>query len=153
MTRYKEKLPGNLSYPVGLEILATELGQVPQGNQLSVSFHANAGRATEIEHKRRSGEYYPVLAAHFHHSRLGYSESNEMREQGLYDPTWDVAVYAVSRRHRAVARTLLRDRGIPAVVAWLRAPRSDTWLQGRKGITAYFNEKDQSLVVEEDRAR
>ncbi len=149
-TQYKEKLPGHLSYPVGLELLATELGQIPQGDELSVSFHAYAGRATEIEDKMRSGAYYPVLAARFDHSRLGLSEDNELREQGFYDPTWGIVVYAVSRRHRAVARTLLREQGLPAVAAWLRTPRSDTWLQGRKEITVCFNEKDQSVIVETD---
>ena len=151
-TRYKEKLPYHLSYSVGLELLATVLGQVPQGDQLSVSFHAHAGPVTEIEHKRRSGAYYPVLAARFHHARLGLSEANDLREHGYYDPKWDIVVYAVSRGHRAVARTLLLDRGIPAVAAWLRTPRSDTWLQGRKGITVSFNEKDETIIVEEDHA-
>ena len=88
------------------------LGQVPQGDQLSVSFHAHAGPVTEMEHKRRSGAYYPVLAARFHHARLGLSEANDLREHGYYDPKWDIVVYAVSRGHRAVACTLLLDRGL-----------------------------------------
>ncbi|MGA2254563.1 MAG: hypothetical protein ABSG53_07880 [Thermoguttaceae bacterium] len=149
-TRYKEKLPGHLSYPVGLELLATELGQVPQGDKLSVSFFAHAGRVTEIEDKRRSGAYYPVLAARFHHSRLGLSEANDLREHGFYDPIWGIVVYAVGRKHRAVARTLLREQGLPAVATWLRTPRSDTWSQGRKEIVVCFNEKDQSVIVEKD---
>jgi hypothetical protein len=150
MTRYRENLPGHLSYPVGLGLLTTELGQVPQADELSVSFHMHASRATEIEHKRRNGEYYPVLVASFHHSRLGYSESSEMREQGLYDPTWNIVVYAVSRGNRAVARRLLCEQGIPAIAEWLRTPRSSTWLNGRKKITICFNENDQSVSVEAD---
>jgi hypothetical protein len=147
-TEYKEKLPSHLSYPVGLELLRTELDQVQQAGELSVSFHTHAGRVSEIEHKRRNGEYYPVLVARFHYDRLGYSESNEMRERGLYDPTWNIAVYAVSREKRAVARKLLCEQGIPAIVAWLRTPRRNTWLQGRKEITVCFNEKDQAVIVE-----
>jgi hypothetical protein len=147
-TRYKEKLPGHLSYPVGLELLAADLGQVSQADELSVNFHMHAGRATDIEHKRRNGEHYPVLAARFRHFRLGYSEDNELREQGFYDPAWEIVVYAVSRQNRAAARKLLLEQGIPAVIAWLRTPRTDTWLQGRKEITVCFNEKDLSLIVE-----
>lgn len=147
-TRYKEKLPSHLSYPVGLEFLATELAQVPQTDKLSVSFYAHAGRASEFEQKRRDGAYYPVLTASFHHWRLSCSESNEMREEGLYDPTWQIVVCAVSRKCRAVARTLLREQGIPAIKAWLRTPRTDTWLQGRKEISVYFSEKDESVIVE-----
>ena len=149
-TQYKEKLPSHLSYPVGLELLTTELGQVPQADELSVSFHAHAGRTTEVEHKRRSGEYYPVLTARFRYARLGLSESSELREQGLYDPTWSIVIYGVSRGKRAIARKLLCEQGIPAIVAWLRTPRSTTWLQGRKEITVCFNEKDQSIIVETD---
>lgn len=151
-TVYKEKPPGHLSYPVGLELLATALDHVPQADQLSVWFVVHSAKATEIEHKRRNGEYYPVLAARFHHSRLGYSECNDLREAGFYDPQWDIKVYAVGRECRSVARKLLLDQGIPAIAAWLQTPRSDTWLQGRKGITVCFNERDQSVLVEEDRA-
>ncbi len=110
-TRHKEKLPSHLSYPVGLGLLTTGLGQVPQADALSVSFHAHAGRANEFQHKRRSGEYYPVLTAGFHHWRLGLSESDEMKEQGLYDPTWYIVVYAVSRENRAIAGSCCAKRG------------------------------------------
>jgi hypothetical protein len=72
-----------------------------------------------------------------------------MREYGLYDPTWDIVVYAVSREHRAVARSLLCEQGIPAVAAWLRTPRSATWLQGRREITVSFSENDGNVIVEE----
>jgi hypothetical protein len=149
-TRHKEKLPSHLSYPVGLGLLTTGLGQVPQTHELSVSFHTHAGRASEIEHQRRNGEYYPVLTAGFHHWRLGLSESDEMKEQGLYDPTWNIVVYAVSRENRAIARKLLCEKGIPAIATWLRTPRSDTWLQGRKEITVCFSENDQAITVETD---
>jgi hypothetical protein len=148
-TRYKEKLPRHLSYPLGLEALATELRDVPQAEQLSVDFVAQASSATSAEHKRRSGEPYPVLTARFDHPRLGYSESNEMRERGLYNPSWSVVVYAVSRRQRAVARSLLREQGIPRVKRWLQTPRTATWLQGRKKITVYFSEADRTVFVEE----
>ena len=150
-TRYKEKLPHHLSYPVGLELLTTILGEVPQANQLSVWFVAHSAiRATEIEHKRRNGEYYPVLVALFHYDRLGHSECNDLREAGFYDPQWDIKVYAVSREHRAFAQKLLCEQGIPAIAAWLRTPRSSTWLQGRKQITVCFNEKDLAITVETD---
>jgi hypothetical protein len=150
-TRYKEKLPRHLSYPVGLELLATTLGEVPQGDQLSVWFVAHSAiRATEIEHKRRNGEYYPVLTALFRYHPLGYSECNAMREAGFYDPKWQIQVYGVGRKHRAVARKRLCEQGIPAVAAWLRTPRSSTWLQGHKQITVCFNEKDLAITVESD---
>jgi hypothetical protein len=133
---------------MGLELLATKLGEIPQANELSVSFHAHAGRATDIEHKRRNGEYYPILAARFHHSRMGLSECTAMQEHGFYDPHWNIAVYAVSRTNRAIAKKLLSEQGIPAVVAWLQRPRNETWLQGRKEIAVCFNEKDQTIIVE-----
>ena len=151
VTRYKEKLSRHLSYPVGLELLATELGEVPQADQLSIWFVArSANRASEIEQKRRNGEYYPLLRALFRYVPLGYSGCNDLRETGFYDPKWDLKVYAVSREHRAVARKLLCDQGIPAVAAWLRTPRGSTWLQGHKQITVCFNEKDLAITVETD---
>ncbi len=149
-THYKEKVPNHLSYPLGLELLATELGQVPQADELSVSFHSNAGRATEIEHKRQNGEYYPVLEARFSHIRVPYSECKDMKE--YYDPKWTITVYAVSRKNRAIAQTLLRKQAIPAVAAWLRSPRSETWFEGSKTITVYVNEKDQAVIIKTNHA-
>jgi hypothetical protein len=148
-TKYKEKLPRHLSYPVGFDLLARELRDVPQADKLEVSFHAHAGRTTETEQKRRSGDYFCVLTASFRYIRMGYSESKVMKEQGLYDPNWSLYVYAVSRKHRSVASQLLCEKGIPAIVAWLRAPRRETWLQGRKEIHVYFRETDPAVLVEE----
>jgi hypothetical protein len=149
-TTYQEKVPSHLSYPLGLELLATELGQIPQADELSVCFHAHSGRATEIEHKRQNGEYYPAMEARFNHYRIPYSECKDMKE--LYGPKWTITVYAVSRKNRTIARTLLCKQAIPAVAIWLRSPRSETWLEGRKQITVYFNEKDQAVIIEADHA-
>lgn len=85
-THYKEKLPGHLSYPLGLESVAAELGDIPQAEELSVRFAAHRDTATATERRRRVGQDYVVMAACFQHQRLGYSESNEMRDRGLYAP-------------------------------------------------------------------
>ncbi|MCL4853943.1 MAG: hypothetical protein KJZ78_21495 [Bryobacteraceae bacterium] len=148
-THYKEKLSGHLSYPVGLESVAAELGDIPQAEELSVRFVAHRDTATATERKRRVGQDYVVIAARFHHHRLGYSESNEMRDRGLYAPTWSLVVYAVSRRLRASVRSLLREHGIPEVKAWLQKPRPATWLQGTKEIILYVNELNHTVCVEE----
>jgi hypothetical protein len=146
-TSYKEKLPRHLSYPVGLQILATALGEVPQAEVLTVSFHAKSGSVSRSEKLRKGGEYYPVLAARFRHVRLGISECRGM--ESYYDPTWELHVYAVTREKRATAQALLIEQGIPAIAAWLRKPRSETWLEGRKEITVAFSNHREALSITE----
>lgn len=148
-THYKEKLPGHLSYPLGLESVAAELGDIPQAEELSVRFAAHRDTATATERRRRVGQEYVVMAACFQHHRLAYSESNEMRDRGLYAPTWSLVVYGVSRRLRASIRSLLREHGIPEVKAWLLKPRPATWLHGTKEIIVYVNELNHTVCVEE----
>ena len=146
-TTHKDRLPSHLSYPVGLQTLANELADIPQADVLQVWFLAHEGSAVQAKARRKSGDHYPVLAARFHHYRLGISECRSM--PSLYEPTWKLVVFAVSREKRAVARRLLFEQGIPEIAAWLKAPRSETWLAGKKEITASFSDGQETLVVEE----
>jgi hypothetical protein len=128
-------------------MLAEELGDVPQADKLSVWFRAHSDRTVEAERKRRSGDYYALLSAHFRHYRAGISECRCMAS--LYEPTWELVVYGVTRQKRAVARRLLTERGIPEVAAWLREPRSETWLEGKKEITVSFSDEGETIIVAE----
>jgi hypothetical protein len=146
-TDHKARLPKHLSYPVGLQLLATALADVPQAAKLPVSFHACEGRATLAESRRENGDYCPVLRAEFHHYRLGMSESRDM--ESVYEPTWSITVYGVTRARRATVRNLLIEHGIPRIVAWLKSPRSETWLTGRKRMMVSFSNACEDILVTE----
>ncbi|MCE5266989.1 MAG: hypothetical protein LLG00_03800 [Planctomycetaceae bacterium] len=138
-TAFKDRLPSDMSYPVGLQTFMRDLAEVPQADILSVWFVKPRQRAQDDD--------YAVLTAEFQHCRLGLSECKSM--SNLYEPTWRLVVYGVARSQRAVVKSLLLKQGIPEIAAWLTSPRSDTWLQGKKQMTIFFNQRDNSIVAKE----
>ena len=146
-TTHKDRLPNHLSYPVGLQTLAIALADVPQAENLPVWFLACDGSVTRAEKRQKDGEYYRILSAEFHHYRLGISECRWL--ESLYEPTWSLNVYGVTRKKRAVARNLLIEHGIPKIAAWLTVPRSETWLAGTKKIAVSFSDEQETIIVTE----
>ncbi len=69
--------------------------------------------------------------------------------ESYYEPTWELDVFAVTREKRATAHALLIEQGIPAIAAWLRKSRSETWLEGRKEITVAFSNDRETLSMTE----
>jgi hypothetical protein len=149
-TTYKEQLPPDLSYPVGLQTLASALANVFQAEKLPVSFFVCNSNAMQAARKRLDGDHYPILSAEFHHDRLGISECRTM--ESLYEPTWTLTVYGVTRKRRRVAHDLLIDQGIPKIAVWLGLPRTETWLAGRKRITVSFSDEQETIIVTETSA-
>jgi hypothetical protein len=149
-TTHKDQLPPHLSYPVGLQTLAVALADVPQAERLSVWFLACDGSVTKAEGHRKDGDYYPIFAAEFHHYRLGISECRST--QSFYEPTWSLSVYGVTRQKRGVAHNLLIEQGIPKIAAWLKVPRSETWLAGKKRIAVSFSDEKEFITATETSA-
>jgi hypothetical protein len=147
LTKYKDRLPSHLSYPVGLQTLVNALADIPQAENLSVCFFAYEDSASKVRKKQNEGGFYSILAAEFHHYRLGISECRDM--ESLYEPTWYVNIYGVTRQKRNIARNLLIEKGIPKIAVWLKSPRSETWLVGKKRITVAFSDEKESILVTE----
>ena len=143
---HKSKLPKHLSYPIGFQALAAELAVSP--HDLVVTFYVGCSTVRE-DKARRSGEYYPMLAAWFNHWRPGICGCDELMNRGDYDPKWGCDVYAVSRPLKCLAGELLRNEGLPQVLSWLSQSRSETWLQGTRRITVLFSDRDQRVTVQE----
>ena len=47
-TRYKSKLPGDLSYPLGAQAVSEALAGVPQFDALTLTFHGSILRPPEL---------------------------------------------------------------------------------------------------------
>lgn len=146
-TTHKERLPDDLSYPVGLQTLATALADVPQAENLPVRFLACNGSVMEMAKERKEGGHYPILSVEFHHYRLGMSECHSM--PSLYEPVWSLSVYGVTRHKRDIARHLLVDQGLASIAAWLKTPRSETWKSGKKKVTVSFSDEQETILITE----
>jgi hypothetical protein len=144
-TRYKAKLPGWLSWPVGAQQLTEGLKEVPQLASLSVCFHLHRIAEGDASH--------PVLTAAHRNVRPGLSGLNFGIERGWYKETWELTVYAVPRERRHRINGLLRDAGLAVVADWLTEPRSETWRDGHHQRGISYSIADDALFVWGDPAK
>jgi len=141
-TTFKAKIPQTHSYPVGAELLTESLSSVPQLEQLTLNFYG-------LWAKDRS-DLQPLLSVNHINIRESQYSSKELAAQGFYQDTWEIVAYPVLREQKAEIKRLLITEGLPKVKAWLSAPRSLTWLEGRKTLSIMFDEVSRSLQYRKD---
>jgi hypothetical protein len=54
------------------------------------------------------------------------------------------------RKHKGKVKHLLIAEGLMKVKDWLSAPRTPTWLEGRKTLSVIFDEDSKSLRYKEE---
>lgn len=134
----KPPTSSDLSYPLSLSELDNAFGDAPQAiDGLGVQFDPGQG-SVKI---RRRGDHYAILRASFYFTRCGHVTRG---------PWWSLYVYGVTRKNRSIVRPKLFEKALPEIAAWLKTPRPQTWLQGRKEITAYFRDRDADLQVKQE---
>lgn len=138
-TSTRDKIGAPLSYPIGTEAISRGLDGVPHLASLWASFYAHRFRDSIAP----AGEvltlsYSPALYPPGKYSSL-FSE-----------PTWRIAVYAVSRTERHNANVLLKSEGLPAARAWLSVARPETWYNKRHQISFVYVGGSRELHRSED---
>jgi len=118
-TGLRNKLPKGLSYPLGAELISTLLANVPQYDELWISFSKSGWMSIEAIGGALGAASY----------MLSFSAS-------LYfiSPSYRLRVPAVPSEYRQTIRVSLIEYGLPKVRAWLVAPRPQTWCSGDRCI-------------------
>jgi hypothetical protein len=94
-----------------------------------------------------SGEPHLVLSARFERWEKRPSISDEW--QKYLDGRWSLWVYPVRRQLKAVAKTVLIDRGLARISDWLSAERPESWYFGRKACDVIFIPDDGEVRIDE----
>jgi hypothetical protein len=151
-TRSKSKLPKALSYPLGAEAISEALADAPHASEMSFSFYDQAvWPASEFQRLVREGLPCRILAVNYQPPlKPGRSAPNSLVESGWYEGHWSVTVYPVRRELRLLAGQLLREQGLAAVVAWLRASGRVGWNTRRHQIALVFDPADTTLSVTQE---
>lgn len=151
-TLSKAKVPKAMSYPLGAEAISEGLAGAPHAAELSLSFSARAvWPASEFQRLVREGLPYRVLTAAYQPPRKpGRSAPNFLVERGWYAGRWSVTVYPVRRESRHAAGRLLREQGLPAVVAWLRSSSQVGWGSRRHQLALVFGATGHTLSLTHD---
>src|SRR5262245_24073336 len=146
-TRHRDRLPMDLSYPIGAEVLSEAFRGVPQYGMLSLFFTTwrQPGTAAAATKASRGAGRQHVLCANYRHLRPGHGSSGALIRSGFYEPDWSLSVYAVPRQCRSLVRALLIRDGMPLLRAWLTEPRTETWLIGQRWLLVEFSQADGTL--------
>jgi hypothetical protein len=127
----KQRLGSDLSYPVGTETVSEHLAGAPQFGRLKLRF----AKFFLDTYGYASLSFSPVAACLYRNLEPGLTGSQFAIDEGFYDETWEIHIWAVPRESRPKARTALLGGGLTSIRAWLSRPRSKTWRQGHKRFT------------------
>ena len=150
-TQYKAKLPRQLSYPIGAQALSMALVGAPHAESFSVFFHKRPVEpASWFRQVLAQNHPYLILMAEYRADKSpGYAGAQFMIDRGWYEKKWELTVYPVLRELRHQANCLLRDRGLPLVVQWLRSSEQAGWLSRDQRIELLFHPAEETLSVQE----
>ncbi len=149
-TQHKSKLPKTLSWPMGAESISMGLLNAPHIDQLSLWFSDSpVWPASAFQTLLRESQPYEILVASYSPpSRPGYCGANFMVERGAFNAKWELRVYPVLRSVRAVAASLLKEQGLPALAQWLRSFGSVGWEAHHQRMSLTFAPMDGTLELE-----
>ena len=151
-TRYKEKLSKHLSYPIGAEALTEGLADEPRVESFTLSFTGTPvcptsrfqfALAKEQPYKIFAARYWPAM-------KPNYGGASWLAAGGWYDERWELTVRPVIQELRHSANRLLRERGLPLVVQWLRSSERAGWMSRSHKIELVFSPVEESLVAHEN---
>ncbi len=131
-TRFRSKLPQNLSYPIGAEAVSAGLVGAPHLGALELAFYGRPfGPASRFQRVLAERLPYTIVSAGYLPARKpGLSAAGFMIESGWYNEHWELTVYPVLRVTRHAANRLLIEQGLPTLAGWLRGAESTA-----RGIT------------------
>ena len=146
-TQFKSKLPKTLSWPLGAEAISAGLGGAPHATECSLWFSSSpVWRASEFQQMLREARPYPVLVAEYRPAiRMPYSASKAMEAEGFYDAKWQIHVNPVPRTWRSTVGALLREKGLPAVVEWLRSFTGAGWQNRHHRLELVYAPREQAI--------
>ena len=151
-TDYKSALPKSLSYPLGAKAISEAMADAPHVKDFTLSFYSTAIHpAAEFRRVVRESLPYRILEVEYKPERgIGYVAPQWAIERGDYGPKWHLWVFAVLRERRHAAGELLRERGLPTIVEWLRESGQTGWLAHKHKIALVFDPLEGSLAVDRE---
>lgn len=133
----KPRLSKRFAWPVGLELLSSRFGHIPQAASIRVWFsdHPSTNYTLTMEQIANRGLAYRMLTVWYYFQPNGAS--------------WFLMVYPVEASRRAAVRLLLEDSAFVAIDAWLCEARTPVWLGSSHYLDCIFDPTEQTLAVSE----
>jgi hypothetical protein len=142
-TLYKTKIPKNLSYPFGAEILSNALKEVKNYDDLYVGFSDYSFR-DKSEYKRLIENKRQIKVMKISYNYNKYPFLGE-----FWDKDFDIIVYAVPKDKNQIVRETILEIGIPVIIEWLTKKRPDVWYYKDQEITLLFDLKQEKIITKQ----
>jgi hypothetical protein len=127
-TRLKVKISSKLSYPVGAELISSELGSVPQAPNLGISFH------NKYEWVTTRGNPYRIFTVSYSGTRSTYS------------PGWAIEVRPVPRALKHTVKESLKCEFFPRIRQWLQKYADLDSRYGGHSLSVVMDERGETLL-------
>lgn len=132
-TRFKKaEISSRLSYPVGAELISSELADVPQAESLEIGFYSLDQRVGS------RSEPYDILSVFY-------------IPQALHTSGWKIEVRPVPRELKHIVRGALQAEFFPRIREWLKARAGFESWYGSDGCGVIFDEKHEPMLKWRDR--
>lgn len=119
-TRNKSKLPKSMSYPLGAKEISEALAEVPQYNELSVTFiDRSTFWASKFNESIKNKEQIQVVEINYTRLKGGISTPKKWLEEGYPYSGWNIKIYAVPKENRHQANAALKAIVLPRLKEWL----------------------------------
>jgi len=135
-TSHKPKLPKELSFPIGTELINDVLKEIELVEAFSIFYnHEIGGRMglfrpgyALVKMKGESKELLPFKRV------LSVNYSHPLKE-------WTLTVYPISKSHLSTAKKLVNEIGMKLIHGWLTTPKAQTWYSGRRYFIIGLNDE------------
>jgi|GEM_PF-2650848 hypothetical protein len=142
-TKYKDRLPKGLSYPIGAELLSQQLSEVPQFNAFELSFFFRCGKLYKV----LNSQSIEFLTLAFKRSEKSISNTNKRKDSEWVKPHWNIYVSPVPSTIQKKVRKSCLELGFPIIKDWLIKDRPDNWYYGYKFIELTYDIVNETLIV------
>ena len=119
-TRNKSKLPKTLSYPLGAKEISEALAEVPQYNELSITFiDRSTFWASKYNESIKDKEQIKIVEIKYTRLKGNISTPKKWLEEGYPGSGWNITIYAVPKENRHQANAALKAIALPNIKKWL----------------------------------
>jgi hypothetical protein len=140
-TRTKTKISSSLAYPANAKLISEALADVPQAQDLSISFLYWQSTARFHE----CSMPYPVMAVEYSYRKASQYTPHHSEEAGMNQPRWVIWVQPVPSTLKHHVKELLQHEALPKLQAWLLSKQNLTGKQETQSLTVWYDEARDEL--------
>ena len=128
-TRLKVKISSMLSYPVGAELISSELAHVPQAQEFEIAFFS------KYERIETRGKPYSIFTVSYNGTRTH---------------RWSIDVRPVPRALKNTVKKALTDEFFPRIRQWLEKHAGLNSRHGGHALSVVLDESNETLLKLEE---